>query len=45
VIIPFFGKTFEEYKVYFWRYILETFERIALIQDRDFIFNIFDIYN
>lgn len=45
VTIPFFGEIFEEYKVYFWRYILESFERIKLIQERDFLFNIFDIYN
>lgn len=45
ITIPFFGKTFEEYKIYFWRYILETFERIKFIQERDFLFNIFDIYN
>lgn len=45
ITIPFFGETFEEYKVYFWRYILETFERIKIIQERDFIFNIFDMYN
>lgn len=45
ITIPFFGKTFEEYKIYFWRYILETFERIKFIQERDFLFNIFDVYN
>ena len=45
ITIPFFGKTFEEYKIYFWRYILESFERIKFIQERDFLFNIFDIYN
>ncbi len=45
ITIPFFGNTFEEYKVYFWRYILESFERIKIIQERDFIFNIFDIWN
>lgn len=42
ITIPFFGEIFEEYKVYFWRYILETFERIKIIQERDFLFNIFD---
>ncbi len=45
ITIPFFGKTFEEYKIYFWRYILESFERIKFIQERDFLFNIFDVYN
>lgn len=45
ITIPFFWKTFEEYKIYFWRYILEVFERIKFIQERDFLFNIFDIYN
>lgn len=45
VTIPFFGEVFEEYKIYFWRYILESFERIKLIQERDFLFNIFDLYN
>lgn len=45
ITIPFFWKTFEEYKIYFWRYILESFERIKFIQERDFLFNIFDIYN
>jgi S-DNA-T family DNA segregation ATPase FtsK/SpoIIIE len=45
ITIPFFWTTFEEYKVYFWRYILETFERIKIIQERDFIFNIFDMWN
>lgn len=45
ITIPFFGNIFEEYKVYFWRYILESFERIRIIQDRDFLFNIFDMYN
>lgn len=44
VTIPFFGEVFEEYKVYFWRYLLETFERIKIIQERDFLFNIFDLY-
>lgn len=43
VTIPFFGKVFEEYKIYFWRYLLENFERIKLIQERDFLFNIFDM--
>lgn len=45
VTIPFFWETFEEYKIYFWRYILETFERIKIIQDRDFLFNIFSQYD
>ena len=45
ITIPFFWKTFEEYKIYFWRYILESFERIKFIQERDFLFNIFDVYN
>lgn len=45
ITIPFFGEVFEEYKVYFWRYILETFERIKIIQERDFLFNIFDMFN
>lgn len=45
ITIPFFGKTFEEYKIYFWRYLTESFERIKLIQERDFLFNIFDVYN
>lgn len=45
ITIPFFWKVFEEYKVYFWRYIIESFERIKIIQERDFLFNIFDIYN
>lgn len=45
VTIPFFWKTFEEYKIYFWRYILETFERIKIIQERDFLFNIFSQYD
>lgn len=45
ITIPFFGDSFETYKVFFWRYILETFERIKIIQERDFIFNIFDQYN
>lgn len=45
ITIPFFWESFELYKVFFWRYITETFERIKLIQDRDFIFNIFDLFN
>lgn len=45
ITIPFFWKTFEEYKIYFWRFLLETFERIKLLQERDFLFNIFDVYN
>lgn len=45
ITIPFFWESFELYKVFFWRYVTETFERIKLIQDRDFIFNVFDFIN
>lgn len=41
IVIPFFGEIFEEYKVYFWRYLLESTERIKIVQQRDFLFNIF----
>lgn len=45
ITIPFFWETFEEYKVYFWRYLLENFERIKILQERDFIFNIFSQFD
>ncbi len=45
ITIPFFWKTFELYKVFFWRYIAEFFERMQLIQERDLLFNIFDFQN
>lgn len=45
VTIPFFWEIFEEYKIYFWRYLLETFERIKIIQERDFLFNVFSQYD
>lgn len=44
IIYHFSWLDFELYKTFFWRYLLETFERIKLIQERDFLFNIFSAY-
>lgn len=42
VIFPYIWDTFELYKVFFWRYLEEMFERMRWIQNRDLLFNVFD---
>jgi len=42
VVFHFSGEDFELHKAFFWRYYLEAMERMKFIQERDFLFNIFD---
>ncbi len=45
VVLHFSGEDFELHKAFFWRYYLEAMERMKFIQERDFLFNIFDWQN
>lgn len=43
--IVFEWDAWEVYKAFLWRYLLEAFARMELLQDRDLLFNIFDPYD